>query len=166
MKTTHPHLAKELIGNPEEIMAGTGKKLRWKCQDCKYIWVTQGNYRVKGRGCPKCAKGGFDPSKPAFFYLVHRPGQFKIGIAAVDGYRLDTHKRNGWWLIEKVTGLGDSIALLELSVKRGLRKANIPTGSKAFRGTFDGHTEAWNSVDLEVSSIRDLCEKLGVPLAV
>jgi hypothetical protein len=31
----------------------------------------------------------------------------------------------------------------------------------AFRKKFDGWTEAWNAVDLDVTSIDDLLEKLG-----
>ena len=35
-----------------------------------------------GRGCSKCAKGGFKPTKPATTYLIHFPelDLYKVGI--------------------------------------------------------------------------------------
>jgi rubrerythrin len=61
MANTHPNLADELHstknGNitPENIIAGTGKKLFWTCRTCDYEWQTTGNSRVSsGSGCPVC----------------------------------------------------------------------------------------------------------------
>ncbi|MEI8360705.1 MAG: zinc-ribbon domain-containing protein [bacterium] len=63
---THPALAKEYMAPPknslsaEQIVAGTHKKLWWKCAniDCGHEWEAIGKNRVNGRGCPKCNRGG------------------------------------------------------------------------------------------------------------
>lgn len=35
---------------------------------------------LAGKGCPACATYGFDPSKPAWFYMLQSIGVFKVGI--------------------------------------------------------------------------------------
>jgi DNA-directed RNA polymerase subunit RPC12/RpoP len=37
------------------IIAGTNKKLDWKCKTCEHHWNTAGHNRVQGNGCPACA---------------------------------------------------------------------------------------------------------------
>lgn len=61
MATTHPALAVEFdpLRNapftPATVVAGTGKKLWWKCAR-GHEWETTGNSRVSGgTGCPTCA---------------------------------------------------------------------------------------------------------------
>jgi DNA-directed RNA polymerase subunit RPC12/RpoP len=54
MTNTHPQLAEEYQGDANLIMAGTNKKLEWKCITCEHEWKAQGNSRVIGRGCPAC----------------------------------------------------------------------------------------------------------------
>ena len=43
--------------SPEEITAGSKKKVWWKCQTCGYEWQASIGSRTSGRGCPNC-KGG------------------------------------------------------------------------------------------------------------
>lgn len=166
LATTHPHLAAECLDDASTIVAGTPKKLRWRCGKCAYEWLAIGSSRVSGRGCPKCAKYGFDSSKPSFLYLIQRPGQFKYGISNHGAARLREHARNGWSVLETLDGPGAMIWALESALDAGMRAKGIPTGRQAFREPFDGWTEAWNAVDLSVRSIRGLCRKLGVSLAV
>ncbi|MDP3244529.1 MAG: zinc-ribbon domain-containing protein [bacterium] len=58
---THPHLAAEYMPPPknllpaDQIIAGTNKKLWWKCKKCRHEWRASGSDRVRGRGCPACA---------------------------------------------------------------------------------------------------------------
>lgn len=61
MATTHPALAAEfdLVKNapftPATVVAGTGRKLWWKCPQ-GHGWETTGNSRASGgSGCPTCA---------------------------------------------------------------------------------------------------------------
>ena len=71
MRSTHPRLAEELIGNPDSLVAGTSTKLDWKCSVCDHTWKATGNGRRAGRGCPACASSGYDPSKTGHFYILH-----------------------------------------------------------------------------------------------
>ena len=59
MANTHPKLAKEYQGDANLIMAGTNKKLDWKCITCNHEWKTSGSCRVSGNGCPPCNRGDF-----------------------------------------------------------------------------------------------------------
>jgi ribosomal protein S27E len=60
MAVTHPQLAADfdLEKNdglcPESLMAGTAKKIWWKCRDCSHEWRISGSHRTKN-GCPGCA---------------------------------------------------------------------------------------------------------------
>ena len=59
LATTHPHLIKEFDYekndfSPTEIVAGTNKKIWWKC-DKGHEWQAKGSSRVKGSGCPYCS---------------------------------------------------------------------------------------------------------------
>lgn len=63
MSSTHPNLAKQfhphknLDLTPEKIVAGTRKKLWWKCNTCEHEWEASGDSRVRSKtGCPFCAK--------------------------------------------------------------------------------------------------------------
>ena len=56
MATTHPDLAKDFIGDPTKVFAGTGELLEWKCRNCPHKWKATGNSRVtKNNGCGVCA---------------------------------------------------------------------------------------------------------------
>lgn len=41
---------------PNEVTAGSNKKAWWKCSKCGYEWEASIWSRVRGRGCPACAK--------------------------------------------------------------------------------------------------------------
>jgi hypothetical protein len=164
MATTHPELAKELIGDPRKYVAGTGKILNWKCSICCNKWPALGNDRVQGKGCPSCNPGGHDQTKPSFVYLICRPGQIQYGIMNIWTSRLKDHARKGWELLDKIEVTGRKARSLETKIKKTLRAKGIPTGREAFREKFEGSTEAFQEVDLYVRSIRGLCRKLGIDL--
>ncbi|WP_262002027.1 zinc-ribbon domain-containing protein [Microbacterium sp. Mcb102] len=60
MATTRPDLAADwdwdMNGelDPTTVMAGTGKRIAWKCATCSHRWPARGNDRVRGSGCPEC----------------------------------------------------------------------------------------------------------------
>ena len=56
LATTHPELAKEAHGwDPTKIIAGTSKKLQWKCHK-GHTWETSGNTRISYKtNCPYCS---------------------------------------------------------------------------------------------------------------
>ena len=59
LAVTHPHLVLEYSKRNElpadKVIAGTNKKLWWKCSVCEHEWQAGGNYRTTGVGCPACA---------------------------------------------------------------------------------------------------------------
>jgi rubrerythrin len=72
MTKTHPELAEEYQGDAARVVAGTDKKLDWRCSVCDHEWRARGAERSSsGSGCPACAKTGFDPSRIGYLY-IHR----------------------------------------------------------------------------------------------
>ena len=55
LATTHPELAEQAFNwDPKTIMAGTEKRLEWKCR-LGHVWKTRGAERKKGYDCPFCS---------------------------------------------------------------------------------------------------------------
>lgn len=54
MATTHPELAAECLDDPTLFLAGTNKKLRWRCPR-GHEYESPGVRRVRGTGCPYCS---------------------------------------------------------------------------------------------------------------
>ena len=71
MAITHPDLAKEYLGDATKVMAGTNKKLDWKCSACNLEWKAQGSDRAGGTGCPSCSITGYDTSRIGYLYIHH-----------------------------------------------------------------------------------------------
>jgi len=62
LAATHPELAKEYMPPPknllpsDKVVAGTGRKLWWKCLKCDHEWQATGDERSRNnRGCPTCS---------------------------------------------------------------------------------------------------------------
>jgi hypothetical protein len=62
MAVTHPKMAREFDrtrndGRPQDYLAGTSKRLWWKCakRTCQHVWQAAGYDRKEGHGCPACA---------------------------------------------------------------------------------------------------------------
>ena len=58
-------------------------------------WPAHANSILAGRGCPVCAKTGFNPDKPAWTYILEFDGFIKYGITNNLKNRLDSHRKNG-----------------------------------------------------------------------
>ena len=116
-----------------------------------------------GKRCSGCAGYGFKNYKPSYFYLISRPNQYKVGIYNEGSERLVRHRKNGWRLVEQVGPLcGSVVSELENVVVRGIRDKGILMGSEAFVEEFDGWTESWQAVDLEISSLSELFSYLRI----
>ncbi|MDZ4284327.1 MAG: zinc-ribbon domain-containing protein, partial [Patescibacteria group bacterium] len=48
---------------PDEVVAHTSAKLKWKCHTCGYRWVVPGNKRARGDGCRACDNKAVKPDK-------------------------------------------------------------------------------------------------------
>jgi len=155
--TTHPHLASELVGtDPATVFAGTHTRLTWKCGDCNNTWDAAGYSRLSGSGCPNCAPYGFNPSKPAYLYLMGRHGEQQIGITVDIDRRQGQHARHGWMLLDSFGPMPGEVAYrIESELKLWL-KENI--------GTLSGTTENWSTAHLEVPDLRGLLHGAGIEM--
>lgn len=173
--TQYPHLIKHSLCKLDfgKIFCKSPLPVLWKCTICKNpYWLSvndmqrrakQGSYLV----CDCCTVGGtFRRNDLGWVYLVGRPGQLKVGITNTvntTGNRIKRHRKNGWTQLDMIGPMdGEMAHQLELRIKHELDAKGIPRGDKAFMGRFDGYTEAWQTVDLDVSTLRALFEHLGI----
>ena len=78
LATIHPELAKEWDYEknnglkPEDFIAGSNKKVWWRCRKEHHSWLASIGKRVRGNGCPKC-KNYMKTSFPeqAVYHYVH-----------------------------------------------------------------------------------------------
>ena len=157
--TTHPELAAQAVGwNPETVIAGTKKRLRWRCE-LGHEWNAQVKSRVEGRGCPSCSKTGFDPNLDGWLYfLEHDEWQmFQIGITNYPENRLAQHERTGWTVLGIRGAMDGSLTRnLETAILRALRRRGAVFANKADGQKFDGWTESWSKSSVSVSSLKAL----------
>jgi hypothetical protein len=161
LSTTHPDLAKEAFGwDPTTVIAGTNKRLAWKCPE-GHEWSTTGGHRIRGRGCPSCAKSGFDPNSPAYLYFLHQSDWniYQIGITNVPETRLKKHKRNGFEVYE-IRGPMDGYLTQEIeqSILRFLKSKNVNLPASNLQGKFDGYTESWTMKSFKVNNLKELID--------
>ncbi len=159
LKTRFPEIAKEADGwDPSILMPGTQKIMPWKC-DKGHKWIVSPNSRTGNKsGCPTCAESGYNPLKPAWFYLMKRPGEQQLGITNDLPQRMKYHASFGWQKIE-ATGphSGQIVADTEKALKRWLRKEI---------GLVKGTTENWCTSRMEVHSLTELKEKSGIETSI
>jgi DNA-directed RNA polymerase subunit RPC12/RpoP len=157
--TTHPGLAKEADGwNPQEVIAGSHKKLAWKCSQ-GHKWNAMMKNRAKGIGCPTCAKTSFDPNVTGWLYLIeHREwGMFKIGITNNPKNRVVLHQHRGWEVLDLRGPMdGHLTQQWETAILRMLKAKGADLSNAEIAGKFDGYSEAWSSTTFDVKSIREL----------
>ena len=162
LATTHPEIADQAVGwDPKTINAGSNKKLRWRCEE-GHEWITQPNDRVGGgKGCPTCAKAGFDPNKDGWLYFLEHPvwELFQIGITNNPDKRVGTHLKSGWEVIEIRGAMDGHITQQwETDILRMLRKNGAELSPQSAGGKFDGYSEAWSKKSFPIESIHALME--------
>ena len=161
LKTKRPDLAAQAIGwDPTTVIAGAASKRRWRCEQA-HEWVTTVDKRMSGRGCPSCAKGGFDPNQPGFLYFIDHfeLHMYQVGITNFPDDRLGTHKRAGWEVIELRGPMdGQLTQQLETNCLHALEKRGAILGHKAGIDKFDGYSEAWTKASLNVTSIKQILD--------
>ena len=159
LRSTFPEIGFEAYGwNPEEITAGSDRKMKWRCPE-NHIYVSTVKDRTQGHGCPSCAQTGFDQTKEGWFYLLSHPnwGLMQIGITNVPKKRIAKHKKLGWEVIE-IAGPMNGLATRELETKclRYLKKVQAQEGVENIAGKFDGYSESWFEEKFAVKSIDQL----------
>jgi hypothetical protein len=129
LATTRPdlldqwHPTKNGDKKPTQYAAGSNKKVWWKC-DQNHEWFAYVNLRAKGRACPRCSKGGFDNTKPGWFYLIENSSlrARKVGISNHETKRLEEYE-SGWIVVSSWNHEnGYLIRALETRIKIAIRK--------------------------------------------
>jgi Zn finger protein HypA/HybF involved in hydrogenase expression len=161
LATTNLELAAQADGwDPTTLSAGSSRKVRWKCE-LGHTWNANIASRAAGRGCPSCAKFGFDPNQPGFIYFIDhfKLDMFQIGITNFPDKRLDQHGRSGWEVIELRGPMdGQLTRQLETNCLHALEKRGAILGHKAGIDKFDGYSEAWTKASLNVTSIKQILD--------
>lgn len=82
---------------------------------CGYEWKAEPNSILKGRGCPKCAKYGFDESAPATTYCIYFPNLdlYKIGITNNLKRRMQEYAQDIEVILTHTFSLGKDAKYLE-----------------------------------------------------
>ena len=162
LASKNPEVAGEAFGwDPTTVQAQSGSRRKFQCGQ-GHIWTARISDRTaKGAGCPSCAKTGFDPNKSGWLYLIEHDqfAMHQIGISNNPHERLASHNGRGWEVIE-IRGPMDGhlTQQLETSCLRTLKKRGAALGQNGSRSKFDGHTEAWTTESLNVSSIKQILD--------
>lgn len=99
-RSKHPDVfaeqLKTLLPQLEQITAYKNHKTRVtvRCPTHDYVWSPDPRDLLKGKGCPFCAKSGFDRAKPAVLYLYHFADYIGFGITNVMKKRHQAHLRS------------------------------------------------------------------------
>lgn len=178
LKQVRPQIVNELV-HPElaEVVGyGSSAKISWWCSSCKNTWLASVNNRVgHGQGCPRCAKNGFNPSKPSYVYFLKGTRgcveMLQFGLTSTLEKRLRFHSRNGFTFSAHAKflffELGSDALNLESEIKRRLRDANIPSikSDVSTNDKFPGYVESFRKDELQVSSLEELITFLGITIS-
>lgn len=64
------HPTKNLPLLPNEVSAGSDKRVWWLCSFCGNEWESTVSHRASGRGCPRCAKAQTSFAEQAVYFYV------------------------------------------------------------------------------------------------
>ena len=82
--TEHPDLAAEWSGrnegSPAKVWSKSRKNVWWRCKKCGYEWRAVINSRVKGSGCPECARRDRREKRP--YHNAEGERAFRLGLLA------------------------------------------------------------------------------------
>ena len=121
---------------------------------CGLKWTSTVGDLISGRGCPSCAKYGFDPSKPAFMYaLLSSCGSYmKVGIANNIKRRITELKRETPFDFHVsayvVFDVGRDARLEEKRMHASLKSAGM--------SGFNGCSEWFNYDSIAMSKIKEM----------
>ncbi len=159
LATLNTTLADEANGwDPKTVTLSSSKKRSWKCEK-GHTWIATVANRNTGRGCPTCAKTGFDPNKEAFLYFLSHPHweMIQIGITNVPDLRIASHRSLGWELLELRGPMDGHLAQQwETAILRMLKAKGADLSNSKIAGKFDGYSEAWSKATFTVKSIKEL----------
>lgn len=147
--------------SPSTVLPLSALKYWWKCSQ-GHSWKAEPRRRVAGQGCPTCGKKGFSQAEDGYLYLLMSfDGEMQqFGISNEVGTRLETHKRNGWEVLD-VVGPADGVWIreTETALKSYFRNLGL-LFPRDHQEKFDGYTETWNSTEKKYSTLASLLEDL------
>lgn len=165
LATTHPEIAAQAVNwDPATVTAGSNSKLRWRCDE-GHEWTALVNSRTgrQSTGCPSCAKSGFDPNKDGWIYFLQHEtwDLFQIGITNDPNRRTSQHKKLGWEVLE-IRGPMDGLLAQdwETDLLRFLKRNGARLGPIEVAGKFDGYSEAWTKDSFNMTSLKELMDKV------
>ncbi len=160
LATTHPDIALEALDcDPTQIKGSLAKNIWWICREGHRWRATPLNRTKHQSGCPTCARGGFDPNKNGYLYLLNHEtwNMLQIGITNFPDKRMTTHKNLGWEVLELRGPLdGHLTQQWETAILRMLKARGADLSNSKIAGKFDGYSEAWSKSTFEVKSIKEL----------
>ena len=135
LATTDPEIArawhptKNGERSPDQFTRGADVRIWWLCDE-GHSYQSVLFSRTRGTACPRCAKRGFDQTKPGYLYFIRNKelASLKVGIANFDSVRIESWQKNGWELLYKTRKLdGLATIRLETEMLRWIRKdLNLP----------------------------------------
>jgi predicted GIY-YIG superfamily endonuclease len=168
--TTHPTLAAGMR-YPElakTLSAGMSQQVLWKCPNGHPDWSAAVCDRTKAHrptGCKLCANYGFDPSKPAWVYLLRSDDgrAFKVGLTTNWRRRRAEHKRQKFSTKIEARRFADGAIAqtFEKQLKAGIKQAGWKPARTAIDMPSGGFTETFNKRDSgDLSCFEDLWDAL------
>lgn len=155
---------------PSEVLRGTARKYFWVCSAGHSFRQTVLSRTYGGTGCPRCAKYGYDGTRPGILYFIknEKLRARKIGITNKDtSVRYDRIRSYGpdWTVIETFSSPdGSKIRQAEIDVLDWIRNelglGQFLTGKEM--GSGGGHTETFSIEGPSDSEIRKkITDELG-----
>ncbi len=162
LATTHPQIAKQANGwDPTTVVAGSNKKLGWKCK-FGHEWKTTVGHRTNDRDCPSCSQTGFDPNQNGYVYFLIQPHWeiYQIGITNFPEDRLKSHSKNGFELLELRGPMdGHTAQELETTILRYLKSQKADLSPEHVAGKFDGYSESWTIDSFQINTLKELIDR-------
>lgn len=98
VEQVNERLALRDIAAMEPLVSNTKTPITFRCA-LGHEWLASPNNILNGKGCPMCARYGFNPSKSAWEYIFERDGYLKYGITNDLERRLAEHRRHGEFVL-------------------------------------------------------------------
>lgn len=164
LATTAPALAEEADGwDPRTVTAGSGKRVRWRC-NYGHTWLSKINVRsALQRGCPSCSKSGFDPNTDGWLYFLSHPDWLllQIGITNHPADRIKVHNKLGWELLELRGPMdGLNVQEWETTILRHIKKQGGKFANKIGIEPFDGYSESWLKESFTFGSLKEIMDEI------
>lgn len=141
---------------------GVGKKVSIKCNECGTTNKQTPAGHLTGRGCKSCAKTGFKPDIPYWFYVIKLTGLceewYKVGITCDLPRRLYNLSNKSWYELEYV-----QVKRFDKGWKAFKMEQQI-LSSLTTKGTIDkkyqpeGHTEVFKPEELPM--VEEIIEEM------